>query len=381
MGKSYHKPRVLQVLPALVSGGVERGTIDIAQFLTDSSCPSFVASSGGPLVKDVENAGATHFELPLKDKNPITILGNAFRLARIIKKNKINIIHARSRVPAWSAYLASRMTGCKLLTTFHGTYSLNMFKKFYNAVMTKGQFVIAVSDFIATHIEEIYKIKKNKIKTIYRGVDLKEFNDKNVDEVRLIEIKKKCYIPDGKFIIALPGRLTSWKGHEILLQAVAKLNNENISCLLVGDTKQHKNSFQKFIKLAQRLGVSDQVTFTGAIKDMPALYMLSDLVVAPSTRPEAFGRISIEAQAMKRLIIATDIGGYKETIIDKKTGFLIPSNDVEALAEKIKMAMSLPEAKKTSIGNAARKNIEQNFSLEDMKEKTFKVYRELTNKS
>jgi len=381
MGKSYHKPRVLQVLPALVSGGVERGTIDIAQFLTDSSYPSFVASSGGPLVQDVENAGATHFELPLKDKNPITIIGNAFRLARIIRKNKINIIHARSRVPAWSAYLASRITGCKLLTTFHGTYSLNIIKKFYNAVMTKGRFVIAVSDFIAIHIEEIYGIKKNKIRTIYRGVDLKEFNVKNVDNIRLIEIKKKCYIPDGKFIIALPGRLTTWKGHEILLQAVAKLNNENICCLLVGDTKQHKRTFQKFIKLAQSLGISDKVTFTGALRDMPALYMLSDLIVAPSTRPEAFGRISIEAQAMKRLIIATDIGGYKETIIDKKTGFLISPNDVDALAEKIKIAMDLTDTKKTSIGNAARKNIEKNFSLEQMKEKTLKIYCELASKN
>ncbi|MCH9753744.1 MAG: glycosyltransferase family 4 protein [Alphaproteobacteria bacterium] len=377
MAKSYHKPVVLQVLPSLVSGGVERGTIDIAAFLTKSGLESFVASAGGPLVRDIEKAGSTHFTLPLKDKNPITMVSNAFKLAKLIRKHKINIIHARSRAPAWSAYLAAKITKCRLITTFHGTHSVNRIKKYYNIVMTKGDLVIAVSDFIASHIIETYGANQKKIRPIYRGVSLEDFNTKNVDPSRLIKMKKKCYIPDGKFIITLPGRLTSWKGHEVLLNAIAKLKNDNIYCLMVGNTKQHKSHFGNFIKLARSLGISNKVTFTGAIKDMPALYMLSDLVVAPSTRPEAFGRISIETQAMKRLIIATDIGGYKETIVSEKTGFLIPHNDVEALEKKIETVINLTHKKRVMMGNAARKNVEKKFSLKQMKEKTMKVYNEI----
>jgi glycosyltransferase involved in cell wall biosynthesis len=377
MVKSYHKPVVLQVLPSLVSGGVERGTIDIAAFLAKSGLQSFVASAGGPLVKEIEKSGAKHFMLPLKDKNPITMISNAVNLAKLIRKHKINIIHARSRAPAWSAYIAAKLTKCKLITTFHGTHSVNRIKKHYNAIMTKGDLVIAVSDFIANHIVETYNADQKKIRPIYRGVSLEAFNTKNVDPSRLIKMKKKCYIPDGKFIITLPGRLTSWKGHEILLNAIAKLKNENLYCLMSGNTKQHKSHFSKFIRLAQTLGISDKVTFTGAIQDMPALYMLSDLVVAPSTRPEAFGRISIEAQAMRRVIVATDTGGYKETIIHGKTGFLIPPNDVDALTNKIEIAMNLTHKKKVMMGNAARKNIETKFSLKQMKEKTMNVYNEV----
>ena len=273
--------------------------------------------------------------------------------------------------------MASRMTGCTFLTTFHGIYSINKMKKYYNSVMTKGKIVIAVSDFVNDHISTLYNVNKNKIKTVHRGVDLDEFNIKNVDPTRLIALKSKCYIPDGKFIITLPGRLTSWKGHEILLQAIAKLDNENICCLLAGNTKQHEQCFRKFIKLAQTLGLSDKVTFTGDIKDMPALYMLSDLVVSPSTRPEAFGRISIEAQAMQRPIIATNIGGYKETIIDGKTGFLIPPDDADALAQKIRMVMATTEEKKIAMGKVARKNVEQRFSLAQMKQSTLGIYKTL----
>lgn len=373
MAKSYHKPVVLQVLPSLVSGGVERGTVDTTRFLKEAGYKSFVASSGGPLVKYVEKNGSKHFKLPF-DKNPIHILMNAFALVKIIRKHKINILHARSRAPAWSAYLAARITGCKFITTFHGAYSVNMLKKHYNAVMTKGHRVVAVSKFIKDHMEEVYKVPSKKITTIHRGVDLDDFKIQNVDPARLITLKKKFYIPDDKFIITLPGRLTHWKGHEILLRAIAKMDNADVCCLLAGNTKQHKASFERYIKLAQKLGISSKVTFTGTVKDMPALYMLSDLIVAPSTKPEAFGRISTEAQAMQRPIIATNIGGYKETIIEGKTGFLIPPNDVDALAEKISFVMSLSKKQKTTMGQDARKNVERNFSADKMKKQTIELY-------
>jgi len=377
MAASYHKPVVLQVLPDLVSGGVERGTVDTVKFLTSVDWKALVASAGGPMVFDVEKAGGQHFTLPFRDKNPLTMLSNAFRLARLIKKHKVNILHARSRAPAWSAYLATKMTGCKFVTTFHGSYSQGFFKNYYNSVMTKGDIVIAVSDFIHEQIKTVYKVSSKKIKTIHRGVDLEEFNNKKVDENRLITLKRKCYIPDDKFVITLPGRLTHWKGHDTLLKAVAQLNNKDIVCLMAGNTKQHVKEFSRLIKLSQSLGLSDRVTFTGAIKDMPALYMLSDLVVAPSTKPEAFGRIAIEAQAMQRPIIVTNIGGYQETIIDGKTGFLVPPNDIDALAEKISYVMSLSENKKIAMGKAARKNVESKFSLKQMKDSVIKIYKHL----
>lgn len=381
MAKSYHKPIVLQVLPSLVSGGVERGTVDTAKFLKEAGYKSFVASSGGPLVKSVEKNGAKHFTLPLKDKNPIHIILNAFALAKIVRKHNINVIHARSRAPAWSAYIASKLTSCKFITTFHGNYSVNFIKKHYNAVMTKGNVVIAVSNFIKEHIKEVYKIPENKMITIHRGVDLDEFDVKNVGPARLIKLKKQCYIPDDKFIITLPGRLTHWKGHAILLKAIAKMDNENICCLLAGNTKQHKSSFQRHIRLAQKLGISDKVTFTGTVKDMPALYMLSDLIVSPSTKPEAFGRISTEAQAMQRPIIATNIGGYKETIIEGETGFLVPPKDVNALAEKINFVIKLSKKDKTAMGKAARKNVEDNFSSKKMKKQAIETYNTVLEKT
>jgi glycosyltransferase involved in cell wall biosynthesis len=377
MVASYHKPVVLQVLPDLVSGGVERGTVDTVKFLTSVGWKSLVASSGGPMVVDVEKAGGKHFSMPLRDKNPLTMLANVFRLALLIKKQKVDILHARSRAPAWSAYLAAKMTGCKFVTTFHGSYSQGLLKNYYNSIMTKGDVVIAVSNFIYNHIKTVYNIPSKKIKIIHRGVDLDEFSVKKVDENRLITLKKKCYIPDDKFVITLPGRLTHWKGHDVLLKAVAQLNNKDVVCLMVGNTKQHVKEFSRLIKLSQSLGLSNRVTFTGTIKDMPALYMLSDLVVAPSTKPEAFGRIAIEAQAMQRPIIVTNIGGYQETIIDGKTGFLVPPNEVNDLAKKISYVMELSEKKKISMGKAARKNVESKFSLKQMKDSIIKIYKQL----
>jgi glycosyltransferase involved in cell wall biosynthesis len=380
MAKSYQKPIVLQVLPSLVSGGVERCTIDTTKFLKEAGYKSFVASSGGPLVKNVEKNGVKHFTLPLKDKNPIHIIMNAFALAKIVRKHKIQIIHARSRAPAWSAYLAAKLTNRIFLATFHGKYSVNCLKKHYNAVMTKGHKVIAVSNFIKEHIEEIYKIPKSKISIIHCGVDLEEFSIKNVQPASLVRLKKTLYIPDGNFVITLPGRINDSKGHEVLLESISKMNKKNICCLLAGDTKQHKSSFERHMKLVKKLGLGDIVTFTGAVKDMASLYMLSDLIVSPSSKPEAFGKISIEAQAMQKPVIATNIGGHNETIIDGKTGFLIPPNDPDALAKKIAFVMSLSKKDKITLGKAARQNVEDRFSSETTKEQTISLYRSITKK-
>lgn len=375
----HKQPTVLQVLPSLISGGVERGTIDIAEALVKNGFRSIVVSAGGPLVKLVENTGATHITMPLKSKNPFRILYNIKKLARLIKEERVDIVHARSRAPAWSAYFASKNANCKFVTTFHGTYGMqNTCKKLYNSVMTKGNEVIAVSGFIADYIAKYYpQVNKKHIHTIHRGVDTAIFDPKNTNFERLNGLAKQLNIPDGKFIITMPARLTDWKGHLVLIRALAGLNKKHFHCLIVGDLQNNYNYYNEILELMGKFGLDENVSFSGAIRDMPALYMLSDVVVVASTRPEAFGRIPIEAGAMARIVIATNIGGCKETVINNKTGFLIPPNDHKALTLMLKKAMSLSTAKREEIGTHARKLIMQNFSLDMMIKKTLAVYKKL----
>ena len=381
MIKQYQEMSILQVLPALNTGGVERGTIDIAAALSQNNIKSYVASAGGQLVSRLTNLNTEHFCIAsLKNKNPVTILINAFRLARFIRRHKIKIIHARSRVPAWSAYLAAKWTGCIFVTTFHGTYNINFpkfFKKKYNSVMTKGKEVIAVSHFIKKHIKENYEIDPKKITVIHRGVDVDIFDEKKIPGQRLIDMKAKVPIPDDKFIITLPGRVTPWKGHMVMLKALKQLNRKDICCLVVGDVKQKPRFYKELQAFTVEHGLEAQVIFTGDIKDMSTIYKLSDLVVAPSIEPEAFGRIPIEAQAMGKVVIASNIGGFKETIIDKKTGFLFEAGKSDALAHLIEEAIKMPLNQKKQMTQEAIKNA-QKFSLKKMQEETLKFYKRVS---
>jgi glycosyltransferase involved in cell wall biosynthesis len=377
MVKQYQEMSILQVLPALNTGGVERGTIDIATALSLKKIPSFVASSGGNLTSKLAHVNTKHFCIPsLKNKNPITIILNAFRLAKLIREHNITIIHARSRVPAWSAYLASKMTGCTFVTTFHGTYNIDFpkgLKKEYNSVMTKGKKVIAVSNFIKKHIQENYEVDPAKITVIHRGVDLEMFNDDKVSGQRLIDMKTKVPMPDDKFIILMPGRVTPWKGHFVMLNALRKLNRKDVCCMIVGDISQKQKYYRELLDFIKEHKLEEQVIFTGDIKDMPVVYKLSDLVVAPSIEPEAFGRIPIEAQAMGKIIITSNIGGFNETIIDKKTGFLFESGNSRTLANLIEYIMKAPVKIKKQISENAVENA-KNFSLDKMQEKTIALY-------
>lgn len=370
---------VLQVIPSLISGGVERGTIDVAIALKEQGFGSLVASSGGPLVASLDRHAIKHITLPLGSKNPLVILFNALRLAALVRAEKVDIIHARSRAPAWSAYLAHRMTGCKFMTTFHGNYSLKPIKplkKLYNSVMVKGQKVIAVSKFIKEQITKNYEVGTGKLATIHRGVDLKEFCPEKVISLRLLAIRKKLPIPDDKTIIVMPGRLSFLKGHKVLLDAFSLLDKDKFCCLIVGDVEKNYNYYLELASLVDKLGLTDNVIFTGNITDMPAVYLLSDMVVTPSILEESFGRIPIEAQAMGRIVIASNLGGFKETIKDGETGFLVPPNDSKALAEAINHVNNLTEHKKYKIMQAAQKNAAL-FSLEKMTGKTLSIYREL----
>lgn len=373
---SYHKTGILQVLPALISGGVERGTIDIAESLIKNGYRAYVASSGGPMISALYQMGATHIKLPLESKNPFVIYKNVKLLAQIIKEHNIQIIHARSRAPAWSAYFAARMTGCKFITTFHGVYKItNFMKHIYNSIMTKGEYIIAVSNYIDEHIRKNYEVDNRKIEVIHRGVDLSYFDPSTVNEHRVIQMARKLNIQLDKPLILLPARITRWKGHLYLLQALRLLPKNSFTCIFAGSDKGHISYRKEIENTISEYGLNKEVAIINSVLDMPALYMLADIVISSSVEPEAFGRVVTEAQAMGRMVIATNLGGAAETVVHSKTGWLVPYNDVDILFQTIEMVLSLSVSQKDIISAAARYHIKHNFSLEIMSEKTINLYK------
>ena len=377
---SHSKPVILQVLPELRSGGVERGTVEVAKAIVDAGMEALVVSAGGKMVQEVEAVGAKHIYLPLQSKNPLTIYRNIGRLEKVINQYGVQIVHARSRAPAWSAFYAAQHAGCHFMTTFHGTYNFKgSLKHRYNSVMASGERVIAVSDFIRNHIIKNYDCSENHIRLVHRGADLTSFDPDKVSAERIEKLKDQLGVAAGAPVISLPGRITRWKGQGVLVDAVAKLRQhiESFQCLLVGDYGKHaafRNELEKKIK---DYGLENMVKVTGPVKDMPALYMLSDVVVSASTEPEAFGRVAAEAQAMGRLVVASDHGGSKETVIPGKTGWLVKPSDADALTDALKAALLLEPQEKEMMSHRAREHIQQQFSVAKMCDKTLAVYREL----
>lgn len=372
------KPVFLQILPALESGGVERGTVDLALYAAKHGYTSMVASSGGTLVKRLDAHGVKHFKLPLHSKNPLTMAINSIRLASIIKKQGVNIVHARSRAPAWSAERAAKTTGAHFITTFHGTYGISgPLKQSYNSVMTRGERVIAISEFIAAHLKEEYDVPEERIRVIHRGVDLDTFSPEAVERERLLAMqaqwKPQKYLP----VIFLPGRFTRWKGHDFLLDALAEIPHHDYTCVMAGDDKKHKEYRKELLEKIELLQFRGHVSLFTHVDDMSAAYLLSDIVVSSSIEPEAFGRVAAEAQAMGKIIIATDHGGAKETVIPGKTGWLVPPGDAKALAEALQEAISMKEAKRQKMADAAMAHIKKDFSLEGMCQKTLRLYEEV----
>ncbi len=372
------QPTILQVLPSLKSGGVERGTVEIATALHQAGWRALVASSGGPMAVQLHQAGATHIPLPLASKNPFTIWRNSRHLIRIIKEQKVDIIHARSRAPAWSAYLAAKATGIPFVTTFHGVYNFKTrLKHTYNSVMTKGDRVIAISAFTANHIQQFYPIAPAKLTIIPRGADMAYFDPEAVSSERLIQAAAKLGLPDHRPLILLPGRITRWKGHEFLLEALRLLAKGSFTCLFMGDDKGHIDYRNELMARIRAYELQDEVIIKGNMSDMPAAYKLADVVVSASLEPEAFGRVAIEAQAMGKPLVATNIGGSCETVIDGKTGWLIDPGNVEALAAALQVALTLDAEAKHTMAEYSREHIKNHFSLELMCTKTLAVYKEL----
>jgi glycosyltransferase involved in cell wall biosynthesis len=372
------KPVILQVLPELKSGGVERGTVEIVKALVANGFDAMVASSGGHMANHITLASGIHIKLPLASKNPFTIYRNIGRLAKIIKKYDVDVVHARSRAPAWSAYFACKRTKCHFITTFHGVYSTRTpFKKWYNSVMVKGERVIAISEFIKNHMKTLYKAREDKIVVIHRGVDLEQFDHDKVPRSRIIHNAEELKIDYDRPVILLPGRITSWKGHEFLLEALAKIPSDKYMCLFAGDNSKHKSYLKTLNKKIRDSGLGGSVRIINNVHDMPALYSLVDIVISASVRPEAFGRVAIEAQAMERLVIATNHGGACETVIDGKTGWLVEPNDAEGLAEILNKLFAITEKKRKTITKAAKQHIQNHFSLETMTSQTLDVYRDI----
>lgn len=377
-GAEERPATVLQVLPALVSGGVERGTVDVAAALAAAGAQALIASAGGPMAKEAARLGARHFGLPLRAKNPLRLWRNAGKLARLIRAEQVDIVHARSRAPAWSAYWAARRTGRIFITTFHGAYNFGSeLKRRYNAVMAKGERVIAISHFIAEHVQTHYGVPAERIRVIPRGVDLAQLDPDKVHPERLAVLAKAWRLPDGATTLLLPARVTRWKGHAVVLDALAALARPEVVCVFAGDDQGKAEYRRDLERQIERLGLGEQVRFVGACRDMPAAYLLADVVVSASTDPEAFGRVAAEAQAMGRPIIASDHGGSRETVVPGVTGWLTPPNDAAALTAAIREALDLTPERRAALATAGRAYVAERFTKEKMCAATLALYDEL----
>lgn len=377
MPNDNKQPVILQVLPALRGGGVERGTVEIARAIVRAGGKALVASAGGPMLPQLAHTGATHITLPLHTKNPIRIWINSLRLARLIRKYKVNIVHARSRAPAWSAWFAAKKTGCHFMTTFHGTYGLqNEWKRKYNSIMTRGERVIAISQFIASHMQKYYAVDPARIRIIYRGIDTKLFNPDNAGPPRVIALTQEWRLPESLPLILFPGRITRWKGQDVFIRALARLPHRNFFAVLLGDHHGHDTYRRELEQLIIDSGLEGHVRLAHHTHHIVEAYALSKLVVATSLDPEAFGRVVLEAQAMGRPVIATNHGGPMETIIPEVTGWLVRPGDVDALSKVIENALSLDANVLAWMGEQAVANARQ-FSLESMCDKTIATYKEL----
>jgi len=381
------KLKVLQVIPTLGYGGAETGCYDLAHYLSENDCTSYIVTSGGELLKFIDQKKVKLIKLPVHSKNLILMLFNSIALIFIIFFYNISIIHARSRAPAWSCLIATKITRRKFITTFHGFYSFsNPVKKFYNSVMVRSNLVIAGSNFIFSHIKDNYfkyLNSKKKFLVIFRGINVDYFDPSKVlvsEEKILLE---KWKLSNDKKIILMPGRLTKWKGQEVFIEALNLVNKElgyeSFYAVILG-SDQGRDIYKKKIKrLAEQYSLTRQLKFIEHCKNMPLAYKISDLIVSASIEPESFGRVVVEAQSMEKPIIASNIGGSAETIVDNKTGFLFQTGNAESLSKKIIEVLNLDQSRLKSIGIEGRKNVTRKFNVEKMCFSTYSEYKKLLN--
>ena len=376
---------ILQILPSLdkINGGVERGTLDVARELSKRKYNSAIISSGGEMADRYKYKGVNHYKIEINKKGLINFLSSRGKFRKLLDEIKPDLVHVRSRWPSFCFTSEIKKRKIPYVTTYHGTYSgnKNFLKKSYNKVMTYGDKIISISKFIDDHIRHFFPEVKNKLVQINRGIDTKNFDLSSVSQIRKEKILSELSIPERSHIILLPGRLSSWKGQIIGIDAldhVLKKNpTQNIVMLLVG-SEDKKNRFTKKIKKRlKKLRLTDRVILCGNISDMATVYSISDIVLSTSIEPEAFGRISAEASSMTKPVIASNHGGSREIIENNLSGWLVNPGDPEALGEKILHVLNLEQEKKDLIGSNARKRIIQKFNLKQMLDKTINVYEEL----
>lgn len=383
MNSSALQPVILQIIPELGPGGAEQGCLDMAAAIVESGGKAMVVSQGGTRLRELSRCGALHIDLPVKSKNPLTILKNARKLGQIIRNHRVNIVHARSRAPAWSAYLACRKLRRQgypvhFMTTCHAPYNITgNFKRWYNSVMAKGERVIAISGFVADYLKDNYPIFPEVIRIIHRGIALDKFHPTAVTPRRLIQLAQEWRIPDGSNIVMLPARLTRWKGHAVLIEAMEHLKRPDLFCVLIGSDQGRKGYRKELDELIASKEMGGHIRIVDHCSDMPAAYMLATVVVCPSIEPEGFGRVPVEAQAMGRPIVAAAHGGAKETIVDGETGWLVPPGDAQELARAISEALSLTATQRAVLATKAMSHIAAHFTREHMVDQTLNVYAEL----
>lgn len=375
---------VAQIIPGLGAGGAEQASLDVAAGLKAAGYRAIVISNGGSRVAELERSGGEHIAHPVHSKNPVKILVHAFWLAELIRTQKIDIVHARSRAPAWSAYLASKLAPCHFVTTFHAAYQFsNPVKKFYNGVMTKGERVIAISGFLAAHIRQVYGVSPDKIRTIPRGIDFDKFAPEKVTPGRRQALLRAWQIEEGRPVILLPSRLSPIKGQRVLIEAMKLLPPQlgTATAVMLGDDQGRSDYRRELQRLIKTHGLESRVKLVAHCDDMPAAYSLAALAVAPSLVPEGFGRVPVEAMAMGVPVIASELGGYIETIGGREAGSLVPPNDPRKLAEAIQEAFAQNAGQRVARAGAAIAYARAHYNKHKMVADTLGVYAELAGET
>ena len=376
--EAHAQPVILQIIPELGPGGAEQGCIDVAAALQAAGAKAIVVSNGGPRVHELARHGTDHIRLPVHSKNPLTMWRNIRRLKKIIHERRVDIVHARSRAPAWSALKACKGTQARFVTTCHAPYNIGGgAKKFYNSSIARGERVIAISNYVADYLLDNYGVDRRDIRVIHRGIALEKFHPATVNAAKLIKLTEQWRIPDGAGIVMMPGRLTRWKGHHVLIDAIARLNRDDIFCVIIG-ADQGRHEYRKELEdTIREKHLEGRVRLVDHCDDMPSAYMLATVVVSASTDPEGFGRVPVEAQAMGRPIVATNHGGAKETVLRGETGWLVPPGEAQALSAAIGEALSLNPNQRAILATRSMSHIAQNFTREKMTHETLDVYAEL----
>ncbi|MFN3826405.1 MAG: glycosyltransferase family 4 protein [Micavibrio sp.] len=375
-------PVIMQLIPSLGAGGAEQGCIDVAAELVKAGATSIVVSNGGHRIPELLRAGSQHIQMNIDSKNPFIIWQNAKRLKKIINKQRVDIVHARSRAPAWCGHLACKDTQARFMTTCHAPYNIPQglaakFKKKYNSSIIKGDRVIAISHYVADYMRQNYEIDPRNIRIIHRGIAIEKFHPTAVSAERMIKLSREWRLPDGVSVVMMPGRLTRWKGHHVLIDAMARINRPDTICVLIGADQGRKEYREELEETVRSRGLEGQIRIVDHCHDMPAAYMMAAVVVSASIDPEGFGRVAAEAQAMGRPIVATDHGGSRETIVRGETGWLVPPNDPVALAKSIQDALNLDATHRSILATRAMSHIAENFTKDHMTTQTLAVYAEL----